>query len=221
MPEVLKASRHLLARHGLAARRHPLSRRLRGAAEGGGQRTGEAARRHPVHRRDPHRDRRRRDQRRGDGRVQSAQARAERRHDPLHRIDDVQGIPQSFREGSRAAAPVPEDRRQRAVDRGYGQDPGRPPLRLRGASQRQIHARRDQVGGRAVGALHQRPQAAGQGDRRDRRGRRDADAGAALTSQKGHFDPRDRTGDCDNGPHPAQDRSRPTTSRCSSISTAT
>jgi hypothetical protein len=30
----------------------------------------------------------------------------------------------------------------------------------------------DQGGGRAVGTLHQRPQAAGQGDRRDRRSRR-------------------------------------------------
>ena len=52
----------LLARHGRAARRHALSRRFRGAAEGGRHRAREAARRDPVHRRDPHRDRRRRDQ---------------------------------------------------------------------------------------------------------------------------------------------------------------
>ena len=51
-------SHHLRARHGRAAGRHALSRRLRGAAEGGGQRAGEPARRDPVHRRDPHRDRR-------------------------------------------------------------------------------------------------------------------------------------------------------------------
>jgi hypothetical protein len=47
-------------------------------------------------------------------------------------------------------------------------------------------ARRDQGGGRAFGALHQRPQAARQGDRRDRRGRRDADAGAAFQAQEDH-----------------------------------
>jgi ATP-dependent Clp protease ATP-binding subunit ClpA len=38
--------------------------------------------------------------------------------------------------------------------------------------------------GRAVGALHPRPQAARQGDRRDRRGRRGADAGAAVASAR-------------------------------------
>jgi ATP-dependent Clp protease ATP-binding subunit ClpA len=43
---------------------------------------------------------------------------------------------------------------------------------------------RDQGGGRAFGALHQRPEAAGQGDRRDRRSRRDADAGAAQQAQE-------------------------------------
>ena len=57
-----RARRHhdLLARHGRAARRHPLSRRLRGAAEGRDERARGASRRHPVHRRDPHGDRRRR-----------------------------------------------------------------------------------------------------------------------------------------------------------------
>ena len=34
------------------------------------------------------------------------------RHAALHRLDDLQGIPAVFREGSRAGAPVPEDRRQ-------------------------------------------------------------------------------------------------------------
>ena len=65
-----------------------------------------------------------------------------------------------------------------------------PALGVRGASQGQVHARRDQVGGRAVGALHQRPQAARQGDRRDRRGRRDADAGAAEPSARRRSPPR-------------------------------
>ena len=46
-------------------------------------------------------------------------------HDPLHRLDHLQGIPQPFREGPRAAAPLPEDRRQRADDRGHDQDPRR------------------------------------------------------------------------------------------------
>ena len=62
--------------------------------------------------------------------------------------------------------------------------------RVRGASQRQVHARRDQGGGRAVGALHQRPQAARQGDRRDRRGRRDADAGRRRRSARRRSPPR-------------------------------
>ena len=145
---------HLCARHGRAAGRHPLSRRLRGAAEVGRERAGEAAPRDPVHRRDPHGDRRRRDQRRGDGRVEPAQARPVVGRDPLHRLDHLQGVPQPFRKGPRPAAPVPEDRRQRADGRGHDQDHRRPALVVRAASRRPLHARRDQVGGRAVGALH-------------------------------------------------------------------
>ncbi len=45
--------------------------------------------------------------------------------DPLHRIDHLQGIPQPLRKGPRAAAPVPEDRRERTDDRGHDQDPAR------------------------------------------------------------------------------------------------
>ncbi len=116
----------LFARHGRAARRHALSRRFRGAAEASRQRAREAARRGPVHRRDPHRDRRRRDQRRRDGRVEPAQAGAVGRRDPLHRLDHLQGIPQPLREGPRAAAALPEDRRQRADGRGHDQDPRGP-----------------------------------------------------------------------------------------------
>ena len=47
------------------------------------------------------------------------------RRDPLHRLDHLQGVPQPLREGPRAAAPVPEDRRQRADGRGHDQDPAR------------------------------------------------------------------------------------------------
>ena len=56
----------------------------------------------------------------------------------------------------------------------------------RGISQGPLHRRRDQGGGRAGGEIHQRPQAAGQGDRRDRRGRRVADAAAGIAPQESH-----------------------------------
>ena len=79
VPEVLRGCDHLFARHGLADRRHALSRRFRGAAEDRGQGTGRPQGRHPVHRRDPHRDRRRRHLGRRDGCLQPAQAGAGRR----------------------------------------------------------------------------------------------------------------------------------------------
>ena len=88
--------------------------------------------------------------RRRDGRVEPAQAGAVQRRDPLHRLDHLQGIPQPFREGPRAAAPVPEDRRQRADGRGHDQDHRRAALVVRAAPQRPLHARRDQERGRAV-----------------------------------------------------------------------
>ncbi len=201
-----EAGGHLFARHGRFARRHPLSRRFRGAAEGGRQRAREAPPRDPVHRRDPHRDRRRRHLGRRDGRVEPVEARALLGDDPLHRLDHLQGIPQPFREGPGAAPALPEDRHQRADGRGHDQDPRRPPLGVRGASRRQIYARRDQGGGRAVGALHQRPQAARQGDRRDRRGRRDADAGRPLKAQEDDHHEGDRGGDLDHRPDPGEER---------------
>ena len=55
------------------------------------------------------------------------------------------------------------------TDPGRDRDPEGPQALFRGLSQAQIHQRGDQGGGRAVGALHPRPQAARQGDRRDRR----------------------------------------------------
>ena len=42
--------------------------------------------------------------------------------DPLHRLDHLQGIPPVLREGPRAGAALPEDRRQRADDRGRHRD---------------------------------------------------------------------------------------------------
>ena len=47
------------ARHGRAARRHEIPRRLRAAPEGGAQAAGGQSERDPLHRRDPYRDRRR------------------------------------------------------------------------------------------------------------------------------------------------------------------
>ena len=53
---------------------------------------------------------------------------------------------------------------------------------LREAPQGPLHRRGDPRRGRAVGEIHQRPQAAGQGDRRDRRGRRVAACCCRSTS---------------------------------------
>ena len=74
-------------RHGGAARRNPLPRRFRGAAEGGDRRARGDAGRRPVHRRDPHRDRCRGDVGRRHGRIEPAEAGARQRHDALHRLD--------------------------------------------------------------------------------------------------------------------------------------
>jgi ATP-dependent Clp protease ATP-binding subunit ClpA len=65
------------------------------------------------------------------GRLEPSQAGPVRGLDPLHRIDHLQGVPQPLREGSRPSPPLPEDRRQRADDRGHDQDPGRPAHRVR------------------------------------------------------------------------------------------
>jgi ATP-dependent Clp protease ATP-binding subunit ClpA len=61
-------------------------------------------------------------------------------------------------------------------------------------------------GCRAVGALHHRPPAARQGDRRDRRGWRRAAAQAAQPSQEGDRHHRGRGGGRLDRPHPAQER---------------
>ncbi|KAK0330210.1 hypothetical protein LTR94_033740, partial [Friedmanniomyces endolithicus] len=59
-------------------------------------------------------------------------------------------------------------------------------------------------GGRSVGALHHRPQAAGQGHRRDRRGRGVADAAAGIEAQEGHRSEGGRGRHRQDGSHPAQ-----------------
>ena len=71
--------------------------------------------RDPVHRRDSLAGRRRRGVRRRDGRRQPAEAGARQRHAALHRLDDVQRRQAVVRPGPRAVAPLPEDRRARAV----------------------------------------------------------------------------------------------------------
>ena len=205
MPEVLQGRDHLRARHGHAARRHALSRRFRGAAEAGHQGARGVPRRDPVHRRDPHGDRRRRHLRRRDGRLEPAEAGAAVGNDPLHRLDHLQGIPPVLREGPRAGPPLPEDRRQRADDPRRDRDPEGPEALFRGLPQRPLHQRRHQGGGRAVGPLHQRPQAAGQGDRRDRRDRRLADAAAGIAAQEDDRRQGDRGDHRHDGAHPAED----------------
>ena len=92
----------------------------------------------------------------------------------VHRRDDLQRVPRRLREGPRAVAALPEDRRDRAVGRRDGRDPEGAEDALRGAPRREVHRQRADHRGRALGALHQRPPPARQGDRRDRRGRRGA-----------------------------------------------
>ena len=176
----------LCARHGLAARRHPLSRRLRRAAQGRDEGAREARGRDPLHRRDPHRDRRRRHLGRRARCIEPAEARAGVGQHALHRLDHLQGVPPVLREGPGAGAPLPEDRRRRADDPRCDRDREGPASVLRGLPQAQVHRRRAQGGRRAFGPLHQRPQAAGQGDRRDRRDRREPDAGDGGPAQAAH-----------------------------------
>jgi ATP-dependent Clp protease ATP-binding subunit ClpA len=176
---------------------------------------------HPVHRRDPHRDRRRRHLGRGDGRLEPAEAGAGLRA-TIRCIGST--TYKEFRN---------HFEKDRALLRRFQKiDVNEPTiedtikilaglkLRLRGASQASLHARRDQGGGRAVGALHQRPQAARQGDRRDRRGRRDADAGAAPKRKK-IITTKEIEAVIAKMARIPRRASRPTTRRRSSISTAT
>ena len=58
-------------------------------------------------------------------------------NDPLHRLDHLQGVPPVLREGPRAGAPLPEDRRQRADDRRRDRDHEGPEALFRGVPQGQ------------------------------------------------------------------------------------
>ena len=117
------------------------------------------------------------------GCLEPPEAGARRRHHPLHRLDHLQGIPAVLREGSRAGTALPEDRRERADGPRRDRDPEGAEALLRGASPRPLHQRRHQGGGGAFRPLHQRPQAARQGDRRDRmQSRRRADARRRIRS---------------------------------------
>jgi ATP-dependent Clp protease ATP-binding subunit ClpA len=69
---------------------------LAGTRYRGGDGAGGDARRDPVHRRNSHRDRRGRHQRRRDGCVEPFETCAVGRHDPLHRLHDLQGVSQPF-----------------------------------------------------------------------------------------------------------------------------
>ena len=141
VPEVLAGSTVLLARPGLADRRHQVSRRLREAPEGRARGAQEAAGRDPVHRRDPHGHRRRRRLGRRHGRVEPDQARARQRRAALHRLDDLPGIPRHLREGPRAGAALPEDRHRRADGRGDDRDPARAAAEVRGAPRHPLRRR--------------------------------------------------------------------------------
>ena len=182
VPQVLGERDGVLARHGHAARRNALSRRLRGAPQGRHEGDRGLSGRDPVHRRDPHRDRRGRDLGRGHGRVEPVEAGPAVGRAALHRLDDLQGIPPALREGPRARPPLPEDRRGRADGGGCHRDHEGPEAVLRGLPQHQIHEPGHQGRGRAFGEIHPRPEAARQGHRRDRRDRRIADAAAAERS---------------------------------------
>ena len=126
--------------------------------------------------------------------------------DPLHRLDHLQGISPVLREGPGTCPPLPEDRRQRTDDPRYDRDHEGPEALFRGLSQAEILERGNQVGRRAFGPLHQRPQAAGQGDRRDRRNRCRADVAAAEQAAQADHREGDRSDDRDDGPHSAEDR---------------
>ena len=154
VPEVLRDSTIFSLDMGALLGRHPLSRRLRGAPQGRDEGDRELPGRDPVHRRDPHRDRRRRDLRRRHGCVQPAEAGAAVGHRALHRLHDLQGVPPALREGSRARAPLPEDRREGAIDRGLHRDHEGPEALLRGVPQAQVHQRGHQGVGGAVGQVH-------------------------------------------------------------------
>ena len=123
VPEILARVDRVFARHGRAAGRHQVPRRLRTAAEGRVEAAEGPAERDPVHRRDPHADRRGCRFGRHAGREQPAQAGAVHRRDEVHRCDHLHRIPRHLREGRGAVAALPEDRCHRTVGRADHRDP--------------------------------------------------------------------------------------------------
>jgi ATP-dependent Clp protease ATP-binding subunit ClpA len=60
-------------------------------------------------------------------------------HPALHGLDHLQGVPSALREGSGPGPALPEDRRERADDRGHDQDPQGSEDLLRGVPQAPLH----------------------------------------------------------------------------------
>ena len=177
---------HLFARHGLADRGHALSRRFRGAAEIRGEGTGRRQGRHPVHRRNPHRDRRRRHLAAARWMPPTCSSRRWRRaslrcigsttyKEYRQYFEKDRALVRRFQKIDVAEPTVPDAIKILKGIKPYFEELPQSPL----------HRRRDQGGGGAVGEIHQRPQAARQGDRRDRRSRRLADAAAGKPPQEG------------------------------------
>ena len=163
--------RDLLARHGHVARGHQVPRGFRRTSEGGGQRDQIASGRGALHRRDPHLGGGRRNVGRRDGRVQSAQARVDRRVAQLRGIDHLQGVPLAFRKRPGVGAAVSEDRRGRADGRAGHRDFARAQNPLRRVSPRDLLGRGAALGRRTFGQAHPGAALARQSHRRVGRGR--------------------------------------------------
>ena len=187
-------------RHGRAHRRHQVSRRVRGAAEGRDRRGQAIGRRHhPVHRRNAH-DRRRGEGRRVDGRRQSAQAGSVARRIARHRRHHARRISQAYREGCRARTPLPAGDDRRADRARHHLDPARAEGEIRASPRGADHRCGVGRGGDAEQPLHRRPLPARQGDRPDGRGRVAAADGGRIQA-RGNRESRPAD-------HPAQDRAR-------------
>ena len=122
VPDSIKRTRSLLALDmGSLIAGAKVSRRVRGAAEGGADRGDGGGRRgDPVHRRDAHAGGR--GQGRGrDGRVEHAEAGAGAGRVALRRCDDARRVPQAHREGCSTGAAVPTGVRERADGRRHHQ----------------------------------------------------------------------------------------------------
>ena len=153
------------ARHGRADCRREVPRRVRGTAQGGAEGSaGSRGRDNSVHRRAAYRRRRRRGRRR-DGCVESAQADAGARRTALHRRDHARRVPQIYREGRRARAPLPARDGRGAERRGHYLDSARAQGTLRSPSRNSNQGRRAGHGRGALETLHHRSIPARQGDR--------------------------------------------------------